>query len=143
AAGIEHIGENYLQEALSKMAELQDLPLLWHFIGPIQSNKPRAIAEHSDWVHSVDRLKLAPRLPAQLHGRLPPLHRCLQVNSSGGAGRSGVAPAELPALASGVAALPGLRLRGRVAVPAPAGDRAAPRGPRRALREAMAALELP
>lgn len=143
AAGIEHIGENYLQEALSKMAELQDLPLVWHFIGPIQSNKTRAIAEHFDWVHSVDRLKIAQRLSAQRPDQLPPLNICLQVNISGEASKSGVTLAELPELASAVAALPGLRLRGLMAIPAPASDSAARRVPLRALREAMAALELP
>ena len=143
AAGIEHIGENYLQEALSKMAELQDLPLVWHFIGPIQSNKTRAIAEHFDWVHSVDRLKIAQRLSAQRPDQLPPLNICLQVNISGEASKSGVTLAELPELASAVAALPGLRLRGLMAIPAPASDSAARRVPLRALREAMTALELP
>ncbi|MDX9687937.1 YggS family pyridoxal phosphate-dependent enzyme [Halopseudomonas formosensis] len=143
AAGIEHIGENYLQEALSKMAELQDLPLVWHFIGPIQSNKTRAIAEHFDWVHSVDRLKIAQRLSAQRPDQLPPLNICLQVNISGEASKSGVTLADLPELASAVAALPGLRLRGLMAIPAPASDSAARRVPLRALREAMTALELP
>ena len=143
AAGQRHFGENYLQEALDKQRLLRDLPLTWHFIGPIQSNKTRAIAEHFDWVHSVDRLKIAQRLSAQRPDQLPPLNICLQVNISGEASKSGVTLAELPELASAVAALPGLRLRGLMAIPAPASDSAARRVPLRALREAMTALELP
>ena len=143
AARLQHIGENYLQEALTKMAELQDLPLIWHFIGPIQSNKTRAIAEHFDWVHSVDRLKIAQRLSAQRPSGLPPLNICLQVNISGEDSKSGVPLAELPALAHAVAQLPGLRLRGLMTIPAPAATSAERRAPLRALREAMAALDLP
>ena len=143
AAHIQHIGENYLQEALTKMTELEDLPLIWHFIGPIQSNKTRAIAEHFDWVHSVDRLKIAQRLSAQRPAALAPLNICLQVNISGEDSKSGVALAELPALAHAVAALPGLRLRGLMAIPAPAATSAQRRVPLRALRESMAALDLP
>ncbi|MFA5677779.1 MAG: YggS family pyridoxal phosphate-dependent enzyme [Pseudomonas sp.] len=143
AARIQHIGENYLQEALGKMAELQDLPLVWHFIGPIQSNKTRAIAEHFDWVHSVDRLKIAQRLSDQRPDNLPPLNICLQVNISGEDSKSGVPLTELPALAQAVAALPRLCLRGLMAIPAPASTEAERRAPLRALREAMAALPLP
>lgn len=143
ACGQRDFGENYLQEALSKQEALSDLPLTWHFIGPIQSNKTRAIAEHFAWVHSVDRLKIAQRLSAQRPDQLPPLNICLQVNISGEASKSGVTLAELPELASAVAALPGLRLRGLMAIPAPASDSAARRVPLRALREAMTALELP
>lgn len=125
AAGVRDIGENYLQEALGKQAELADLPLTWHFIGPIQSNKTRAIAEHFDWVHSVDRLKIAQRLSEQRPDHLAPLNLCLQVNVSGEASKSGCTPQELPALAQAVAALPRLRLRGLMAIPEPTDDRAA------------------
>ncbi|WP_194789588.1 YggS family pyridoxal phosphate-dependent enzyme [Pseudomonas sp. UFMG81] len=124
AAGLRDVGENYLQEALTKQQALSDLPLIWHFIGPIQSNKTKAIAEHFDWVHSVDRLKIAQRLSEQRPAELPPLNICLQVNVSGEDSKSGCAPAELPALAQAVAALPGLRLRGLMAIPEPTEDRA-------------------
>ena len=122
AAGQVDFGENYLQEALAKQAELFDLPLIWHFIGPIQSNKTKALAEHFAWVHSVDRLKIAERLSAQRPADLPPLNICLQVNVSGEASKSGCAPDELPALATAVAALPNLRLRGLMAIPEPTPD---------------------
>lgn len=143
AAGLTHIGENYLQEALDKIDQLQDLPLVWHFIGPIQSNKTRAIAEHFDWVHSVDRLKIAQRLSEQRPAQLPPLNICLQINISGEASKSGVTLAELPQLANAVAALPNLQLRGLMAIPAPASDSAGRRAPLQALRETMASLDLP
>src|SRR6218665_303699 len=122
AAGLADFGENYLQEALSKQAELTDLPLIWHFIGPIQSNKTKAIAEHFDWVHSVDRLKIAQRLSEQRPAPLPPLNICLQVNIRGEASKSGGAPAEVLPLARAVPPLPRLRLRGLMAVPEPAAD---------------------
>ncbi|WP_312955611.1 YggS family pyridoxal phosphate-dependent enzyme [Pseudomonas songnenensis] len=122
AAGIRDFGENYLQEALDKQAELSDLPLAWHFIGPIQSNKTKSIAEHFDWVHSVDRLKIAQRLSDQRPAALPPLNICLQVNVSGEASKSGCAPEELPKLAQAVAAMPHLRLRGLMCIPAPSED---------------------
>ncbi|MFF7706415.1 YggS family pyridoxal phosphate-dependent enzyme [Pseudomonas sp. NPDC007930] len=125
AAGVREIGENYLQEALAKQAELADLPLSWHFIGPIQSNKTKAIAEHFDWVHSVDRLKIAQRLAEQRPAGLAPLNVCLQVNISGEASKAGCTPEQLPALAAAVAALPNLRLRGLMAIPEPTEDRAA------------------
>ncbi|WP_248918307.1 YggS family pyridoxal phosphate-dependent enzyme [Pseudomonas entomophila] len=125
ASGLRDFGENYLQEALTKQQELSDLPLIWHFIGPIQSNKTKAIAEHFDWVHSVDRLKIAQRLSEQRPANLPPLNICLQVNVSGEDSKSGCAPAELPALAQAVSALPGLHLRGLMAIPEPTDDRAA------------------
>ncbi|MFK3643606.1 YggS family pyridoxal phosphate-dependent enzyme [Pseudomonas protegens] len=125
AAGLRDFGENYLQEALGKQQELADLPLSWHFIGPIQSNKTRAIAEHFDWVHSVDRLKIAQRLSEQRPAELPPLNICIQVNVSGEASKSGCAPADLPALASAIDALPRLQLRGLMAIPEPTEDRAA------------------
>ncbi|KJK08879.1 MULTISPECIES: YggS family pyridoxal phosphate-dependent enzyme [Pseudomonas] len=125
AAGVLDVGENYLQEALNKQAELSDLPLTWHFIGPIQSNKTRAIAEHFDWVHSVDRLKIAQRLSEQRPEGLTPLNICLQVNVSGEASKSGCTPEALPALASAIAALPRLKLRGLMAIPEPTDDRVA------------------
>ena len=116
AAGQRDFGENYLQEALAKQAELGDLDLVWHFIGPIQSNKTKLIAEHFQWVHSVDRLKIAQRLSEQRPAHLPPLNICLQVNVSGEASKSGCTPAELPALAQAVTQLPGLRLRGLMTI---------------------------
>ncbi|WP_372821859.1 YggS family pyridoxal phosphate-dependent enzyme [Pseudomonas parafulva] len=124
AAGVRDVGENYLQEALAKQDELRDLPLIWHFIGPIQSNKTKAIAEHFDWVHSVDRLKIAQRLSEQRPNGLPALNVCLQVNVSGEDSKSGCTPADLPALAQAVAELPNLRLRGLMAIPEPSDDRA-------------------
>ena len=122
AAGQVDFGENYVQEALDKMGELADLPLLWHFIGPIQSNKTRAIAEHFDWVHSVARLKIAERLSAQRPQSLPPLDLCLEVNISSEASKGGVSAEDLPALAQAVSDLPRLRLRGLMAIPAPSSD---------------------
>ena len=107
------------------LLELADLPLIWHFIGPIQSNKTKAIAEHFDWVHSVDRLKIAQRLSEQRPAALAPLNICLQVNVSGEDSKSGCAPGDLPALAAAVAKLPNLRLRGLMAIPEPTDDRAA------------------
>lgn len=121
-AGMRDFGENYLQEALDKQGELSELPLTWHFIGPIQSNKTKSIAEHFDWVHSVDRLKIAQRLSDQRPAELPPLNICLQVNVSGEASKSGCAPEELPQLAQAVAAMPRLRLRGLMCIPAPSED---------------------
>lgn len=125
AAGLRDFGENYLQEALEKQAELIDLPLIWHFIGPIQSNKTRPIAEHFDWVHSVDRLKIAQRLSEQRPAHLPPLNICLQVNVSAEDSKSGCSPEALPELAKAIAALPNLRLRGLMAIPEPTDDVAA------------------
>ncbi|QLF94196.1 YggS family pyridoxal phosphate-dependent enzyme [Pseudomonas sp. ABC1] len=121
-AGLNDFGENYLQEALDKQRLLDDLPLVWHFIGPIQSNKTRAIAEHFDWVHSVDRLKIAQRLSDQRPAHLPPLNICLQVNVSGEDSKSGCAPEEVAPLAAAVAQLPNLRLRGLMTIPAPSDD---------------------
>lgn len=140
ACGQREFGENYLQEALAKQAELADLPLVWHFIGPIQSNKTRAIATHFSWVHSVDRLKIAERLSAQRPPDLPLLQACIEVNVSGEASKGGVPPAELPALADAIAKLPGLRLRGLMAIPAPTGDPAAQRVAFREVRVAYEAL---
>ena len=125
AAGIRDFGENYLQEARAKQVELADLPLCWHFIGPIQSNKTRDIAEHFAWVHSVDRLKIVQRLSEQRPAELPPLNICIQVNVSGEASKSGCTPHDLPALATAINALPRLKLRGLMAIPEPTEDRAA------------------
>lgn len=142
ACGLADFGENYLQEALLKQAELADLPLTWHFIGPIQSNKTRPIAEHFDWVHSVDRLKVAQRLSEQRPANLPPLNVLLQVNVSGEDSKSGCSPAELPALAQAVAQLPQLKLRGLMAIPEPTDDVAAQHAAFARLRELMQALNL-
>ncbi|AKM29881.1 YggS family pyridoxal phosphate enzyme [Pandoraea faecigallinarum] len=138
-AGQWAFGENYVQEALEKMAALagetvDGKPLEWHFIGPLQSNKTRAVAEHFDWVHSVDRLKIAQRLSAQRPVNLPPLQVCLQVNISGEASKSGVTPDEVPAVAHAIAALPNLTLRGLMAIPEPEDDPARQRAPFRAVR---------
>ena len=119
AAGQTAFGENYIQEAVDKIAALHDLPLQWHCIGPIQSNKTRLVAEHFDWVHSVDRLKIAKRLSEQRPAHLPPLQVCIQVNVDGGETKSGVSPQDLPALAQSVAALPRLQLRGLMTIPDP------------------------
>jgi len=142
-AGLRRFGENYVQEALDKMAALADLraELEWHLIGPLQSNKTRVVAEAFDWVHSVDRLKIAQRLSEQRPAALPPLNLCLQVNISGEASKGGVAPAEALALAQAVAQLPRVRLRGLMAIPEPAGDLAAQRSPHRALRELYESLQ--
>jgi len=126
--------ESYVQEALDKMAALQDLPIEWHYIGPIQSNKTRAIAENFSWVHSVDRLKIAERLSEQRPAHLPPLQVCLQVNISMEPSKSGVAPDGAGTLARAIAKLPGLKLRGLMAVPAPSDDVAAQRLPFAQLR---------
>ncbi|AIZ35140.1 YggS family pyridoxal phosphate-dependent enzyme [Pseudomonas parafulva] len=141
-AGVHDFGENYLQEALTKQTELSDLPLIWHFIGPIQSNKTKAIAEHFDWVHSVDRLKIAQRLSDQRPTDLPPLNICLQVNVSGEDSKSGCTPEQLPALAQAVAALPNLRLRGLMAIPEPTDDPAAQHAAFARLRQLQEALGL-
>jgi PLP dependent protein len=137
AAGQRAFGENYVQEALAKLDALADLrgELEWHFIGPLQSNKTRPVAERFDWVHSIDRLKIAQRLSEQRPEHLPPLNVCVQVNVSGEASKSGLAPAEAAAVARAVAALPRLHLRGLMAIPEPAGDLEQQRAPHRALRE--------
>jgi hypothetical protein len=122
AAGQTAFGENYIQEAIEKMAALRQLPLEWHCIGPIQSNKSRLVAEHFDWVHTVERLKIAQRLSEQRPAHLPPLQVCIQVNVDAGASKSGVAPQEALALVQAVAALPRLRLRGLMCIPEPAPD---------------------
>ncbi len=144
AAGQQAFGENYVQEALAKIAALADLrpAIEWHLIGPLQSNKTRVVAEAFDWVHSIDRLKTVQRLAEQRPAWLPPLNLCLQVNVSGESSKSGVAPADLPALARAVGALPRdrVQLRGLMSIPEPAGDEAARRRPHRQLREWMATL---
>ncbi len=141
ACGQTAFGENYLQEALDKIATLQDLPLEWHFIGPIQSNKTRAIAEQFDWVHSVDRLKIARRLSEQRPAERPPLNVCLQINISGEASKSGCHPDELPELARAVAALPNLQLRGLMAIPEAETDPARQRATFARVREQLTALQ--
>lgn len=142
AAGQFAFGENYVQEALDKIQALADLraQLQWHLIGPLQSNKTREVAEHFDWVHAIDRLRIAERLSAQRPAGRPPLQVCLQVNISGEASKSGVLPAELASLARQVAGLPGLRLRGLMAIPQPSDEPEAQRLPYRALREMLEAL---
>ncbi|MGM9484529.1 YggS family pyridoxal phosphate-dependent enzyme [Roseateles sp. NT4] len=121
AAGARSFGENYVQEGLAKVAELDDLrgQIAWHLIGPLQSNKTKPVAEQFDWVHSVDRLKIAQRLSEQRPPGLAPLNVCLQVNISAEASKSGLLPAEVGPLAAQVAALPGLKLRGLMAIPEP------------------------
>lgn len=142
-AGERSFGENYVQEALDKMDALADLRdrLQWHLIGPLQSNKTRVVAESFDWVHTVDRLKIAQRLSEQRPASLPPLQLCLQVNISGEASKSGLTVDEVPEVARAVADLPRVRLRGLMAVPAPTGDAAAQRLPHARLRELLAGLQ--
>ncbi|WP_372373628.1 YggS family pyridoxal phosphate-dependent enzyme [Vreelandella venusta] len=140
--GQREFGENYLQEALEKQSELADLDgIVWHFIGPLQSNKTRAVAESFAWVHSVDRLKIARRLSEQRPEHLPPLNICLQVNISHEVSKSGVMPDEVMALAKEVAALPRLSLRGLMAIPAPANNLAEQRAPFAALRQLLEILQ--
>jgi pyridoxal phosphate enzyme (YggS family) len=122
AAGQMAFGENYIQEAVAKITALRHLPLQWHCIGPIQSNKTRLVAEHFDWVHTVDRLKVAQRLSEQRPAHLSPLQVCIQLNVDGGDTKSGVSPADALALAQQVATLPGLRLRGVMSIPEPVSD---------------------
>ncbi|MGY8525924.1 YggS family pyridoxal phosphate-dependent enzyme [Paracidovorax citrulli] len=141
-AGQHAFGENYVQEGVDKIAALSALrdQLQWHFIGPLQSNKTRTVAEQFDWVHSVDRLRIAQRLSAQRPAALPPLQVCLQVNISGEASKSGVAPHEVLALAREIAGLPNLTLRGLMAIPEPADDPQAQRRPFAALRALLDSL---
>ncbi|MDP1525410.1 MAG: YggS family pyridoxal phosphate-dependent enzyme [Rhodocyclaceae bacterium] len=147
-AGQVAFGESYVQEALPKMAALAELSLQWHFIGPLQSNKTRPVAERFDWVHSIERLKIAERLSAQRPEHLPPLNVCVEVNVSGEASKSGCTPAEVPALCRAVAALPRLRLRGLMAIPEPMSDEKSALVKRhfaavRALQEKLVAEGLP
>ncbi|MES2537177.1 MAG: YggS family pyridoxal phosphate-dependent enzyme [Pseudomonadota bacterium] len=138
-AGQMAFGENYLQEALDKMAALRtthpELRLEWHFIGPIQSNKTRAIAENFDWVHAIEREKIARRLSEQRPAHLPPLNVCLQINISGEASKSGITLEEAPQLARAIIGMPGLRLRGLMAIPEPSDASEQQRLPFRQLRE--------
>jgi pyridoxal phosphate enzyme (YggS family) len=142
ACGQRAFGENYVQEALDKIVTLTDLrpQLVWHLIGPLQSNKTRPVAEAFDWVQSVDRLKIAQRLSEQRPVDLAPLQVCLQVNINAEPSKSGLLPDQVRVVAQAVALLPRLRLRGLMAIPAPAADLAAQRAPHRALRELLAAL---
>ena len=135
SAGQRAFGENYVQEALEKMHSLQDLPIEWHFIGPIQSNKTRLIAECFHWVHSVERLKIAQRLNDARPAGTQPLQVCLQVNLDAEASKSGAEPREVEALARAVAQLPRLTLRGLMTIPRPTSDTLQQRAPFRALRE--------
>jgi pyridoxal phosphate enzyme (YggS family) len=141
-AGQRAFGENYVQEAVAKIAELADLrsEIEWHFIGPLQSNKTKVVAENFDWVHSVDRLKIAQRLSEQRPDGMAPLNVCLQINVSGEESKSGVAPDEALTLARQIAALPSLRLRGLMAIPEPAATLDEQRAPHRRLRELLDAL---
>jgi pyridoxal phosphate enzyme (YggS family) len=128
---------------LQKQRELGAYDITWHFIGPIQSNKTKALAAHFDWVHSVDRLKIAKRLSEQRPDRLPPLNICLQVNISGEDSKSGIIPDELPALCEQIAALPKLRLRGVMAIPSPQDDFELQRKPYKTLYQAVKKLNNP
>jgi PLP dependent protein len=143
AEGVRDIGESYLQEALDKIEALRDLSLTWHFIGRLQANKTRPVATSFDWVHGVDRLKIAARLSEQRPFHAPPLNVCLQVNIGGEASKGGVTTAELPALAAAVAVLPRLKLRGLMCIPPDEEDPARQRmwfaAMRRALEELNAA----
>jgi pyridoxal phosphate enzyme (YggS family) len=141
-SGQHAFGENYVQEAVDKIAALRDARsrIEWHLIGPIQSNKTRNVAAAFDWVHSIDRLKIAERLSAQRPDGMPALQVCVQVNVSGEASKSGVAPADLPALARAVARLPNLRLRGLMSIPEPVEGLEAQRAPHRRLRECFDTL---
>ncbi|HEY0858921.1 MAG TPA: YggS family pyridoxal phosphate-dependent enzyme [Albitalea sp.] len=142
-AGETRFGENYVQEGVDKIGALSDVRgrIEWHLIGPLQSNKTRIVAEHFDWVHSVDRLKTAQRLSEQRPTHLPPLQLCLQVNISGEESKSGVVPTDLPALAHAVARLPRVRLRGLMAIPEPAESLDAQRRPHAALRRLLQHLQ--
>lgn len=137
AGGCRCFGESYAQEAIAKMDAVRDLALEWHFIGPLQSNKTQLIAQHFDWVQSVEREKIARRLHEQRPAAMAPLNVCIQVNISGEASKSGVSPAQVPALAALIGELPRLRLRGLMAIPqrAQPGDLAAQRRPFRQLHE--------
>jgi len=142
AAGQVDFGENYVQEGCDKIAAMADVPgLVWHFIGQLQGNKTREVAEHFHWVHTVDRGRIAARLSAQRPAHMPPLQVLLQVSLADEPGKGGVTPAELPALAAAVAVLPRLQLRGLMCIPPPVADAAAQRQPFRQLRELLAALQ--
>lgn len=140
AAGLVDFGENYLQEAIAKILALADPALCWHFIGPLQSNKTRLAAEHFQWVHSLDRDKVARRLSEQRPSGLPPLNVCIQVNTSGETSKSGIALSGLQSLADSIAGLPHLRLRGLMTLPAPTPDFNTQREAFRPLRLALEKL---
>ena len=142
AAGLQRFGENLVQEGVEKIVALRGagMALEWHLIGPLQSNKTRATAEHFDWVHSIDRLKIAERLAEQRPAALPPLQVCVQVNISGESTKSGVAPDRVSELADRVAALPRLTLRGLMAIPEPVEGFEAQRVPHRTMRQLFEAL---
>ena len=142
-AGQRAFGENYVQEAMAKQAELADLAIEWHFIGRIQGNKTRQIAEHFSWVHSLCDLHHARRLCDQRPAQLPPLQACIQVNTSGEASKEGLAPAEVAGFLAGCAGLERLRIRGLMTLPAPASNEEAKRRPLRALRELRDRLASP
>ena len=137
AAGIANIGENYMQESIRKITQLSELPLLWHFIGHLQKNKSKDAARHFDWVHAVDSGALARRLSAAREG-MPPLNICLQINIDGELSKNGIPPEDAPKLARETAALPNLRLRGLMAIPAPKPDMRPPFRALAALRGALA-----
>ena len=139
-AGQRAFGESYVQEGVRKITALEGLELEWHFIGPVQSNKTRAIAEHFHWVHSIEREKVAARLSAARPPHLPPLNVCIQVNVSGEPSKSGVAPGGELALAEAIAGLPGLRLRGLMAIPEPGSEPSPERAPYARLRQMKDAL---
>lgn len=141
AAGQRHFAENYLQHALDKMQQIHEPGLVWHFIGAIQSNKTRAITEHFDWVHSVDRLKIAQRLAEQRPAHLPPLNVCLQINISNEASKSGLTLEQLPEIAVAVNQLPHIRLRGLMAIPAHTTDTHLQRQYFRQMRQALEQLK--
>jgi hypothetical protein len=141
AAGQREFGENYVQEGADKVDALADLPgLVWHFIGQLQANKTREVAARFDWVHTVDRERIAARLSAQRPHHAPPLQVLLQVRLADEAGKGGVTATEVPALATAVAALPRLQLRGLMCIPPPAADLEAQRAPFRRLRELLESL---
>ena len=141
AAGQQDFGENYLQEAISKQALLEDCNITWHFIGPIQSNKTQLIAQHFQWVHSVDRLKVAERLASARPASLPPLNICIQMNSSDEASKSGVEADALFVLAAAISQLPNLKLRGLMAIPAPTKDLAKQRAQFKIVKDAFMSLQ--
>ncbi len=139
--GVTDFGENYLQEALDKQQQLQELQLIWHFIGPIQSNKTRPIAEHFDWVHSVDRLKIAQRLNEQRPDEMPALNVCIQVNISDESSKSGAELSELESLADAASQLPRLILRGLMTIPKATNDPVQQKAAFSKLREAATKLQ--
>jgi pyridoxal phosphate enzyme (YggS family) len=139
--GQRHFGESYCQEALKKQRELGAYDITWHFIGPVQSNKTKALATHFAWVHSVDNFKIAKRLSEQRPGTLPPLNICLQVNISGERSKSGITLNELPQLCNLVAVLPNIKLRGVMAIPMPKEDFELQRLPYKTLYQAVAKVD--